>query len=174
MLLVLSGLPGTGKSELAERLGGALRIPVFSVDPIESAILRAGIPRSFETGLAAYLIAETLADAQLEVGQSAIVDAVNSVQQAKDMWRTLALKHDAPLRIVECHCSDEGLHRVRLAARRRAIADTFPEPTWEDVEQRRGEYVPWTEPVLAVDAVSPCEANADRVLAWLKEQHATP
>ena len=43
MLIVFSGLPGTGKSELAQRIGRRLRIPVLSVDPIESAILRAGI-----------------------------------------------------------------------------------------------------------------------------------
>ena len=59
MLIVLSGLPGTGKSAVADGIARALRLPVLSVDPLESAILQAGIPPSFETGLAAYLVAET-------------------------------------------------------------------------------------------------------------------
>ena len=58
MLIVLSGMPGTGKSAIADGIASARRAPVFSVDPIESEIVRAGIPASFETGLAAYLVAE--------------------------------------------------------------------------------------------------------------------
>jgi predicted kinase len=168
MLLVLSGLPGTGKSALARELGRRLRIAVFSADPIESAILRAGIAPSFETGLAAYLIIEALADAQLLLGQSAIVDAVNAVEPARDMWRRLAAGHGAALRIVECCCSDEALHRERLRDRHRGLAEGFREPTWDDVVRRRLEYTPWPEPHLVVDAVSPCEHNARRVLAWLE------
>ena len=45
-LIVVSGLPGTGKSTLADALGAALAVPVLSVDPIEGAITGAGIPRS--------------------------------------------------------------------------------------------------------------------------------
>lgn len=170
MLLVMSGLPGTGKSELAGRLGGRLRIPVLSVDPIESAILRAGIAPGFATGLAAYLVVEALADAQLSLGQDVIVDAVNAVEPAKDMWRQLAARHGAALRIVECHCSDEALHRERLAARRRDLAPSFREPVWDDIQTRRLEYTPWAEPLLAVDAIASRESNVERVLAWLADR----
>jgi predicted kinase len=51
MLIVFSGMAGTGKSALSEQVAKGLRIPVFSVDRIESAILGAGMVRSFETGL---------------------------------------------------------------------------------------------------------------------------
>jgi predicted kinase len=173
MLLVLSGLPGTGKSELAQRLGGRLRIPVLSVDPIESAILRAGIEPGFATGLAAYLVVEALADSQLSLGQSVIVDAVNAVEPAKDMWRKLATRHGAALEIVECRCSDEALHRERLEARRRGLAANFREPTWDDIQERRIEYTPWTEPLLVVDAIASSESNVDRVLAWLALDRTT-
>jgi predicted kinase len=169
-LLVMSGLPGTGKSELARGIAGRLRIPVLSVDPIESAILRAGIAPGFATGLAAYLVVEALADSQLSLGQSVIVDAVNAVEPAKEMWRQLAAKHGAVFEIVECRCSDEALHRERLAARRRGLAPGFREPTWDDVEKRRTEYTPWTEPLLLVDAIVPRDANVDRVLAWLAQR----
>lgn len=167
MLLVLSGLPGTGKSELARGIGSRLRIPVLSVDPVESAILRAGIAPGFATGLAAYLVVEALADAQLSLGQNVIVDAVNAVEPAKDMWRKLATRHSAALAIVECCCSDEALHRARLEARRRGLAANFREPSWDDIQKRRSEYTPWAEPLLVVDAIASCESNVDRVLAWL-------
>ena len=60
-IIVLSGLPCSGKSTIAEALAKKLSWPLFSVDPIEEAILRSGFQRNFETGLAAYLVAETLA-----------------------------------------------------------------------------------------------------------------
>ena len=63
---------------------------MLSVDPIESAILRAGVERSFETGLAAYVVVEELAERSLADGLDAIIDAVNSVDDARDMWRELA------------------------------------------------------------------------------------
>jgi predicted kinase len=167
MLIVMAGLPGTGKSELARQISRRLRIPVFSVDPIESAVLRAGIKQSFETGLAAYLVAEALADRQLVLGLDAIVDAVNAEEPAKTMWRHLGTKHGLPLRVIECHCSDEAIHRERLTRRVRGLAN-FPEPTWESVQRRRLAYTAWSEPVLSIDAASPLEINVGRVLAWLE------
>jgi predicted kinase len=166
VLIVFSGLPGTGKSALAQRVGQALGVAVLSVDPIESAIVRAGIAHGFETGLAAYMVVETVADAQLGLAQSAIVDAVNAVEPAKDMWRRLAAKHETALFVIACHCSDTELHRERLRARRRGL-DGVPEPTWEQVERRRLESAAWTEPVLAIDSVASLESNLARVLAWL-------
>lgn len=167
MLIVLSGLPATDKSVLAAQLGWRLGLPVFSIDPIESAILRAGLTPSFETGLAAYLVAETLADAQLAMRQGAIVDAVNAVEPAKAMWRGLAARHGVPLRVIKCTCSVEALHRVRFAERRREFAPNFPEPTWDDVLRRSGEWTHWTEPVLVVDAAATLDENVARALAWI-------
>jgi adenylate kinase family enzyme len=167
MWILLSGLPAVGKSALADELGHRLRLPVFSVDPIESAILRAGLAPTFETGLAAYLVVEALTNAQLGRGQGAIVDAVNSVDYAKKMWLQLGARHGDLPRIVECVCSDQALHRARLASRRRGLAPSFREPTWEDVERRRLEYTAWTEPVLVVDSVAPLESNVERVVEWL-------
>jgi predicted kinase len=65
-LILISGLPGSGKSTVAESLVEKLSAPLFSVDPIESSIIQSGIKRSFETGLAAYIVAEALAGEQLK------------------------------------------------------------------------------------------------------------
>ena len=165
MLIVLSGLPGTGKSAVADGIARALRLPVLSVDPLESAILRAGIPPSFETGLAAYLVAETLADEYMTAGLDPVIDAVNSVEQAREMWRALARKHRAPLRVIECLVSDSAVHAARLTSRERGLALT--EPTGEDVERRRAEWTDWPEPHLTLDALDGIEVNVASALAYL-------
>jgi predicted kinase len=166
VLIVLSGMPGTGKSAVAEGIGRARGAPVLSVDPIESAILRSGVPRSFETGLAAYVVAEAIADSCLAAGLDVVIDAVNSVEPARSMWRSLAEKHDAPLAIIVCVLDDEAIHAARLAGRERGLA--LPEPAWADVRARRAEWTPWPEPHLTLDAMDSVAANVARALEHLR------
>jgi predicted kinase len=165
MLIVLSGMPATGKSAIADGIGRALRLPVLSVDPIESALLRAGVARSFETGLAAYVVAEAIADRNLAVGLDVVIDAVNSVEPARDMWRALAAKHGARLVIIECVLADGSIHRARLAARDRGLA--LPEPSWDDVDRRRAEWTAWPEPHLTLNAIEPVGDNLAKALAYI-------
>src|SRR3954468_4066178 len=54
VLVVVSGLPGTGKSTVAAALAARLRAVQLSIDPIEDALLGAGLPPSWEVGVAAY------------------------------------------------------------------------------------------------------------------------
>jgi predicted kinase len=166
LLIVFAGLPGVGKSSIAQQTARALQLPWLSVDPIESALLQSGIDPGQPTGLAAYAIAQTLADAQLSLGQSLIVDAVNAAEEARAAWRTLAARHGAALRIIECVCSDLALHRQRLEARRRGLFG-LREPTWESVERRRAESLPWTGDRLVLDTVEPLAQSLARVRAYL-------
>src|SRR5690606_25719468 len=101
VLIIMSGLPGSGKSTIAEQIAQQLKISIFSVDPIESAIIRSGIEKSFETGYAAYLVAQQLASEQLALGNSVIIDAVNAEEEAKNTWRALARKHNLKPIILE-------------------------------------------------------------------------
>lgn len=164
MLIVVSGLPGCGKSTLAEAISRELRAPVLSVDPIESAMLRAGVAPSFETGLAAYLVAETCADAFLRDGLDVVVDAVSGVEPARAMWRELAACHGVPLRVIVCELEPGEVTR-RLAARDRGLASG--EPSADARAARAAEWTDWQEPHLVVDSSEPTEANVGRALSWL-------
>jgi predicted kinase len=148
-LIVLAGLPGSGKSTVAEALARHLALPLFSIDPIEAAMWRGGVSRE-QTGIAAYVVAQTLAGEQLRLGHSVIVDAVNPVEAPRAAWRSLAAKYRADLKIIECVCADEAVHRRRIEARVRNI-EGMPEVTWPRVEARRREYETWTDPKLTLD-----------------------
>jgi predicted kinase len=148
-LIVVAGLPGSGKSTVAEALSRVLSLPVFSIDPIEAAMWRGGLAKA-ETGVAAYEVAIALAGEHLRLGHSVIVDAVNPIEAPRAAWRDLAATHRADLRIIECVCSDETVHRQRIEARVRNIAG-MPEVTWDRVLQRRSEYEPWTNQRLVLD-----------------------
>jgi predicted kinase len=172
MLIAMAGLPGAGKSTIAEVIGNRLSYAVLSVDPIESAILSAGIDSDQPTGLAAYLVAEAIADAALGNGQSIIVDAVNAVDPAREQWIELAKRHSQPLRFIEVVCSDTELHRQRLEARDRNLTH-LPEPSWHAVEQSLDEYAEWSGaaaavPRITLDSVQPLGRTVDEALAFLE------
>src|SRR5215472_4676358 len=141
VLIVMSGLPGSGKSSIAERIAEQLQIPIFSVDPIEAAILEAGIQQGFETGLAAYLVAATLASEHLKLGISVVTDAVNAEEEGKNTWRELGRQYGLTPIVLEVVVSDRALHRRRIQARVRGLHG-FSEVTWEQVEARRKTFTP--------------------------------
>ena len=168
----MAGLPGSGKSTIAELVGARLHKPVVSVDPIESSILRAGIASDQPTGLAAYLVAETLGESIIRSGRGLIVDAVNAVLPAREQWVNLAARLDEPLKFIEVICSDPEIHRARLEARGRNLPH-ISEPTWHAVEQSLDEYAEWTGPSAAIaritlDSVEPLGVNVEQALAFLE------
>ncbi|MFJ4677970.1 AAA family ATPase [Kitasatospora sp. NPDC088783] len=145
MLVAVAGLPGAGKSAVAEALGRKSAAPVVSVDPIEAAMRRAGTGPEQPTGLAAYAVAEAVAEAVADgvpaPGQHVIVDAANAVEAARGQWRAPASRHGGSALFPEAACPDPELHRRRLAGRSRGIAD-FPEPTRAPVQWLRAEFEP--------------------------------
>jgi predicted kinase len=159
-LIVLAGLPGSGKSTLAEGLSRHFSLPLFSIDPIEAAMWRGGLPRE-QTGIAAYVVAQALAEEHLRLGHSVAIDAVNPVEAPRAAWRDLAAKYGADLKIIECVCVDQATHRRRIEARIRGI-EGMAEVTWARVEKRRAEYEAWTDARLTLDT----SANSpERLLA---------
>jgi predicted kinase len=165
MLIVVCGLPGTGKSTLAFGIGASLRAPVLSVDPVESAIVRAGVRRSWETGLAAYLVVQELAEPSLAAGLDVVVDSVSAAEPPRDGWRSIAARQGTAMRVIVCELSDTAEWKRRLTARNRGLA--IPEPTALDIEEQRAEWTPWSEPHLVVDASDPPDAVLQRALEWL-------
>lgn len=171
MLIAMAGLPGAGKSTIAQVIASRLGIPVVSVDPIETAILRAGIDADQPTGLAAYLVAETLARTVIVSRGGIVVDAVNAVNPAREQWVNLAASMNEPLKFIEAICSDADLHRSRIESRERTLPHL--ELTWNAVEQSLEDYAEWTGPSAAVaritlDSVEPLGVNVERALAFLE------
>ena len=148
-LIVLSGLPGSGKTVVAEGLSRALSVPILSIDSIEAAMWRAGLAKA-DTGIAAYEVAQALADENLRFRLSVIVDAVNPVEAPRAAWRNLAGKHRVSLKVIECICADETILRQRIESRVHSVAATRG-LTWARLLQRRAEYEPWTDPRLVLD-----------------------
>jgi predicted kinase len=149
VLAVFAGLPGVGKSSLAARVAAVLPATVLPVDTVDFTLQRyeVGEPRP---GYAAYGVVAALAEVQLRIGHNVIIDAVNPVKAARQLWVDLAERMNVPLRVVEVVCGDDAEHRRRVEARY-AARDHDGVPDWVRVLERQAEYEPYLGPRLVVD-----------------------
>ena len=160
-LIIFSGLPGTGKSTLAEAVGKDLGIPVFAKDWLEATLLRIGLKPTIKDkslGFAGYELLTVLAERQLILGQSAILDSVAGTETIRSTWRQLSRQYGADWRVIECICSDEAHHRSRLKARKRNIPG-WHELEWSDVEKVKQYYPPWEDECLKLDMTNLYKEN---------------
>ena len=159
--IVFSGLPGTGKSTLAETVGKDLGIPVFAKDWLEATLLQSDLKPTTEAkslGSSGYELLTVLAERQLILGQSVILDSVAGSQTIRNTWHQLSEQYDADWRVIECICSDEYLHRSRLKDRKRNIPG-WHELEWTEVERVKQYYSPWEGERLVLDMVRSFEEN---------------
>lgn len=138
LLLVVSGLPGTGKTTLARALVQELDAVYLRVDVVETPLVRAGI----EAGPLGYQIVRELAASNLVLGRRVVVDLVNPLPVTRRMWTDLAAEQAVQLIVFECQLPDAAEHRRRVEARTPDLSDQVL-PTWTDVVSR--EYERWDE-----------------------------
>lgn len=148
MLIVLSGLPGTGKTSIARILVRQCHATYLRIDTIEQAILASlRVPNDF--GAVGYVVAYELARANLCLGGTVVADAVNPLTALREAWRAVAASASSEIVEVEVVCSNTGEHRRRVEGRRADIAG-HALPTWDEVQSR--EYEPWGSSRLVIDS----------------------
>jgi len=147
MLIVLGGLPGTGKTTIARELARAIDAVHVRIDSIEQAILESRLsPESVED--AGYRAGYALAEDNLRLGRTVIADSVNSLSITRDAWLRVANRAQVAVVEVEIECSDSAEHRRRVEERFGDLPG-LPALTWQDVLER--EYQPWRRDHLVID-----------------------
>ena len=163
VLVVVGGLPATGKSTLARQAGFAF----VRVDRIEQAIIdSAGLRQPL--GPVGYTVAYGVVGEQLGHGVNVVAECVNPLGVTRDAWRDVAAGHGARLVEVELVCTDRAAHRERAQTREVDIRG-LRLPDWEQITSR--EYEPWDRDHLVIDTATrtPAEAVAT-ILAAIPER----
>lgn len=148
MLIVFSGLPGSGKTTIARTLAPHLGATYLRIDSIEQCLRDAGLP---EVGKAGYQIALQLAEANLALGNPVLADCVNPVAESRQAWSDLAQRLGVLLLDVEVICSDPREHRRRVETRQVDVPG-LQAPSWQSVLDH--DYQAWAESPLRLDSAS--------------------
>lgn len=162
MLIIFSGLPGSGKSTVAKIVTQRLGAVYLRVDTVEQAIRSVSEP-GHKIGPEGYFVIYGLASENLKLGSTVVTDSVNDINLVRDTFRNIALALNVPFLEVEIVCSDKKEHRFRVENRVSDISGhTLPD--WEQVQTR--EYEPWEREHLTLDtALFSAEECADKILA---------
>jgi predicted kinase len=165
VLVVVGGLPGTGKSTISAALASATATPYLRVDHIEQAVV-AWTSLSHPVGPVGYAVTHAIAREQLELGLDVIVECVNPIALTRDAWPGTAAAASAAVVEVEVVCSDEAEHRRRVESRESDVVGLV-KPTWAQVVER--EYEPWKRPTLVIDTATALPDQAVERIALAME-----
>ena len=145
-IVLITGLPGSGKSTVAAAAAEHLGAPVLAWDwamagltpfDLVQEALRGLDPRTYaDVGWSVLL---NLGVAQIRQGRSAVLDGVARQRQI-EAARAVAAREGARLVVVLVRCPDEAVHRQRIEGRRRDIPG-WHELAWADVARSRSRWV---------------------------------
>jgi predicted kinase len=139
-LVLVTGLPGTGKSTVAEAAAKILGAAVLGHDWAMSGLrpyqeLQDALEAMTPSGhrVVGWSILNALAAAQLRAGRSVVLDGVaRKVEIAA--CRGNAQREDSRFVMIGTQCSDRALHRSRIEGRQRSIPNWY-EVGWSSVER---------------------------------------
>ena len=140
-LVLVVGLPGTGKTTLAKGLAEQLGAAYIRIDAIETAIQTARQNREL-VGAEGYFVAHFLAGSNLELGRSVVIDAVCPVPESRLGWADTAARGGGELVILETSLTDAIEHRRRVESREPDMPGQQV-PDWSWVQSRA--WTAWDE-----------------------------
>ena len=145
VLYIFSGLPGVGKSTLAQRLATKLGGVFIRIDTIEQSLRDLC---SWSVQGEGYQLAYRIAADNLSIGLSVVADSCNPIELTRSEWEEVARSHAAVPLNIEIICTDKAEHRLRVETRQPGVLG-LRLPTWQEVKQRQ--YDEWTKDRIVID-----------------------
>ena len=145
MLYVFGGLPGVGKSTLAEALTRERNAVYLCIDTIEQVL---GRTNQSDIGERGYIVAYAMALDNLRLGVQVIADCANTVEITRAAWRGVAERSGHRYVEIEVVCSDRDERRNRVEVRREEACRPNL-PNWKDVTNRT--YEQWMSGHIVLD-----------------------
>lgn len=108
-----------------------------------------------------------LAEAQLKIGLSVVIDSV-FMGDDRNAARQIAARHNARFRAIYTFVSDENLWRERVIHRIETAPPEDEPATWERIQVQRQSFQAWQpNEALFVDALESLENNFKKVIHFI-------
>jgi predicted kinase len=173
LLIIVTGLPASGKSTLAAQIGGRLSLPVFGKDQFKELLFDTlGIGDrawSRQLGAASVEMLFAVIEAELRAGRSCIVESNFSAQQDAPRLRALLERHPSQMAQVVCVADGEILlERFRGRARHPGHLDQILAEELGDA-LRAGQAPPLDVggEIFAVDTTDPAAVDLEQLARTL-------
>lgn len=166
VLLLLTGLPGTGKSFLACRLSDLLPCVIIESDMVRKILF----PRPRYTVQESRWVHRTchaLMAKLLKRGIRVIYDATNLVEYHRELVYRIAERAGARLVVVKTVASEEVV-RERLRARQEEAAEVS-DADWRIYRRMASRQEPISHPHLVIDTSQNLEEAVSKVLRFIRK-----
>jgi predicted kinase len=141
VLYVFSGLPGTGKTTLAQNISRIFKAVYLRIDTIEQGIMDLC---KFNIQGEGYRLAYRIIEDNLKIGNDIISDQCNPWELTRNEFKNLAIENNCKYLNIEIICSNKEEHKRRVENRK------FP--PWEEIN--KWDYKSWNEEHIVIDTAN--------------------
>ena len=169
MIVLMAGLPGSGKSAVARGLADALPAMILDKDQVRAALFRADVDYSREQDDLCVGVMAQVAEYLLHRDQerTIIVDGRTFSRSYQfEVWDRLSSTSGVPLKVIECVCDDDTI-RERLE--RDVVTGSHPASNrdYAMYEAAKCQSEPIRRPRLVLDTRQFLDACVQQALKYL-------
>ena len=161
MIIVICGLPGTGKTFLANKLSSYVNATVLSTDKIRKELFEKPTYTAWERTLI-YDVLFLLAKYLHSSGINCILDGTFNMEKSRSEVKELLNLTNDQIHIIECICPEDMII-TRLLLRK----DDYSDANVSIYLKMKKIYEPVRQKHISINTIKPIDKNIEKILKYI-------